>query len=284
MKKIVIISICFIILFSSVAFSQQTETQLKKEIDQNITSRPLDKSTHTVFAEYATTTWCPNCPLASNAIYEVYQETTDPFTYVTLVSDVNKNANQRSRSGFFNVAIPSVYFDGGYNNLVGTLGTLEDTKDSYQNLIQDCLDRVTIKDIDLLTEATWEGNAEISFEITITNNRILPYIGTLRTYISEIESRWKDYSNESYHHAMLDFAVNQPVFLLPKQTKTITARWDGKEDHNGLQFPDIHKDNIMISSAVFHIIPHYRIGYDSPQFTQRYIGFFADQADSIVFE
>ena len=239
---------------------------------------------HNVFAEYVTATTCYMCPPASTALHDLDQSSTQPFSYVTLVFDVNKNAQNRGWYGYKTVAVPTVYFDGGFLNFVGKAETVNATMDEYQNLIEESNTRQTIKDITLQTTATWNGDAEISIQITITNNEQLPYIGFFKTYVAEITSRWNDFSGNPYHNAFLDFAINRPIVLLPKQTKTITAQWDGKENHNGISFPDITQNNTMITSAVFHILPHMETGYITPQFTQKYVGFYADQSDIFTFE
>lgn len=38
-----------------------------------------------VFAEYATATWCPQCPVASETLYDSYMNDNTPFYYVSLV-------------------------------------------------------------------------------------------------------------------------------------------------------------------------------------------------------
>ena len=43
--------------------------------------------TNTVFVEETTATWCPNCPMAAEALYNVYQSSNHSFYYVALVDD-----------------------------------------------------------------------------------------------------------------------------------------------------------------------------------------------------
>ncbi|MFO8078270.1 MAG: hypothetical protein R6U21_06490 [Thermoplasmatota archaeon] len=282
MKKIGIIILCLILMSVTLAGSQNIVQQTNNQLKETQNTSLLTNEDHTVFAEYATTTWCPNCPDASAALYGLYQSTTQPFVYVTLVSDKNENAKQRSWYGYQNVAIPSVYFDGGYQNFIGSAGSISATKNEYQHLLQESNNREKIKDISVQTSATWNGDAEISVQVHITNHESVPYIGILKTYITEIISRWNDYSQEPYHYGFLDFAINQPILLMPQKTKTLTAQWDGKEDHNGISFPDLLQNNTMIATSVSHIIPHYHKGYETSQFTQHYFGFYVDQADSCI--
>jgi hypothetical protein len=239
----------------------------------------LTEFTHTVFAEYATTTWCPNCPYASEALYNIYETGSYPFNYVTLISDMNPNAKDRSWFGYFNVVIPSVYFDGGFDFFIGKAGSVNATSEAYADIIEESGLRTDAKNIDLETVVSWNGNAQMTIDITVTNNENSFYVGFIKSYVTEIQSRWKDFSGKPYHFGFLDFALNKPIIIGPQESKTITVQWDGNEDHNGLTFGDIEQDNIMVQSAVFHWVPHLTKGYDElPDYTQRFLGFYADES------
>jgi hypothetical protein len=277
MKKNVIFIVFTILIISSIGLSQGVEQ--RTATDQTDIQASITEFTHTVLAEYATTTWCPNCPYASEALYELYSTENLPFLYVTLISDVNQNARDRSWYGYFNIVIPSVYFDGGVDFFIGNAGSAHATADVYRDIINEMGSRTDVKDIDIETSVSWNGNAKMTIDVTVENNENSLYLGFLKTYVTEIESRWNDYSGNPYHYGFLDFAINQPILLRPYQTKTITVQWDGAMDHGGLSFEDISQDNIVVQSAVFHWIPHLTKGYDEiPQYTQRYLGFYLDQA------
>ncbi|MBS3748912.1 MAG: hypothetical protein KGY67_04345 [Candidatus Thermoplasmatota archaeon] len=278
MKKMILL-ICSILLFvTPMIVSQPVETSL--DLQKNALIKSLQNDfTHTVFAEYATTTWCPNCPPASEGLFEVYNSSEYDFHYVTLVSDVNPNAQTRSWQGYFNMAIPSVYIDGGYSNLIGSAGG--STTTVYSGMIEESGMRV-VSDVDLETSVSWEGNAKMTITVTATNNQNSFYIGFLKTYVTEIVSRWNDYSGAPYHYGFLDFAVNNIVFLGPQQSKTVTAEWDGTSDHNGITFEDITQDNIKVVSSLFHWMPHLKTGYESDEVTQRFFAFYVDETSAAV--
>jgi len=277
MKKNLIFVVITILLLSSIGVSQ--EIGPRESTNQKDAETSISDPTHTVFAEYATTTWCPNCPYASEALYEIYNTESFPFLYVTLISDVNPNARNRSWFGYFNVVIPSVYFDGGIDFYIGNAGSVHSTANAYSDIIQELGMRSDVKDIDIETSVVWDGNAKMTIEVTVVNNENGLYIGFLKTYITEIESRWNDFSGNPYHYGFLDFAINQPIVLRPHQTKKISVQWNGAMDHNGITFEDISQDNIVVQSAVFNWLPHLTKGYDElPQYTQRYLGFYLDQA------
>ena len=266
----------------SIPVFQATE-QSYGQFDQEIISdQGLQDSLFTVFAEYATTSWCPNCPTASAALKEVKQSTEQSFQYITLVSDLNDIARERSRIGFFNVAIPSVYVDGGYRQQIGGSQTVPATADIYRDLIAESASRNSRYSLSVQTEVEWLGDAELEISISVTNDEPSFYIGIVRSYITEIVSRWNDFSGEPYGYTMLDYAIKKPIFLRPDETKTFVQRWDGKEDHSGLTFADITQDNIMVQTAVYHWKPTLKSGYQSDTYNQRYLAFYVDQSDHAV--
>ncbi len=270
-------------MISSIGASQSIINTSSNEQHSASSQGVLTDFTHTVFVEYATTTWCPNCPIASAALYKTYEPGSYPFYYVSLVSDMNQNARNRSWFGYFNVVIPSIYIDGGCDFYIGHEGTVNATAAVYSDMIEDMGARTDVRDIDVETTVSWDGNAVMTIVVTVTNNENSYYFGFLKSYVTEIESRWHDFSGNPFHFGFLDFAINKPIFLRPQSSKTITVQWDGKVDHDGLTFEDITQDNIMVQSAIFQWIPHLTKGYDElPEFTQRFLGFYLDQMSAAL--
>ena len=155
--------------------------------------------------------------------------------------------------------------------------TVEETEAEYRSLIEQEGQRIPKQPITLESSVIWEGNAKLIVTITVTNEGNLPYFGKIRSHVTEIESRWVDISGDPYHFALLDFAVNKYVLLMPGKIKTIIGTFDGEENHGNQTFGDITLDNIMVITLVFHWIPHHRLGYQSEEYTQRYFARFADQ-------
>lgn len=228
--------------------------------------------THTVFAEYGTTTTCPYCPPTSADLYSIYQSDDYPFYYVSLVADKNKVAGQHLYK-YKTVAVPVVYFDGGDVNQVGDSGEAV-----YRGIIEDMGARAVKKNIDMSTEVTWEGSAKVKVSVTVKSQGF--YIGILRSYVTEIVSRWFDIDSNPYHYAFLDFAINRPVILLPGVQRTFTKTFDGAATHGDQTFEDITQDNIMVISTISHWMPQKRTGYDD----KTYYAFIVDQtsADSAI--
>jgi hypothetical protein len=220
--------------------------------------------------------------MASSALKEVIQSTDQEFQYVSLVTDKNDIARDRSWLGYFNAAVPTVYFDGGYHQLIGNVQTIPATVDAYNDLIEESAARASRRSISIQTDVVWLGNAEMEITITVTNNEPSFYLGVIRSFVTEIVSRWNDYEGDPYGYAMLDFALKKPVFLRPGETKTYVQQWDGNEDHQGQTFEDITQDNIMVQTAIYHWKPTLKTGYQSNTYTQKYFAFYVDQSDNAV--
>ena len=275
-----LIGIILMIFFAS-AVQAITNTKPETSISSHMIEPTAADFTHTVFAEQFTTTWCPNCPTAAEALDNIYQSGDYPFYYVALVNDMNPIAKQRNRAYAFGLikiyGYPSVYFDGGDTNMIGRYSNVQQTENEYRTLIQQEGQRTPRQPITLESDVAWDGNAKITITVTATNEGNFFYFGKLRAYITEIESRWLDSGDRPYDLGFLDFAINRFIFLFPNKPKTITVTWDGNADHQGQTFGDITADNIMVISTISHWFPHHRIAHISEELTQRYFAFYVDQ-------
>ena len=268
MKKQYLFGAILLVVFSSIA---QAATFSDKDIQ---TTSMLEDFTHSVFTEYVTTTWCPACPPASSTLYAIYNSSDYPFYYVSLVTDVNELAKERVNK-YRSYYIPSVYFDGGYDNYVGS----PQTAATYTSIIEECGGR-TVKDVDVTTDVTWDGDAKMTIDISVTNNGNWFYLGFLRTYVTEIESRWNDNDGNPYHFGFLDFALNRIIFIFPGKTFSTSVTFDGAADHGGQTFGDITQDNIMVISSVFHWWPH--LNKNNDDVGLQYLGFYVDDTVGAV--
>ncbi len=277
MKKYVITGLIITLLIAS--------TVQAISFTVNYDPLPVD-FTHTVFAEECTATWCPNCPFAAEALYNIYHSGDYPFYYVALVNDMSRIAQDRNRDysfGIFKIyAFPTVYFDGGDTNFVGRESTVALTEAEYRTLIEQEGLRTPKQPITMESFVSWDGGAKLTVTVNITNDGSLPYFGKIRSYVTEIVSRWEDNTGDPYHFALLDYAINKYVLLIPKKTKTIIGNFDGTADHGNQTFADITIDNIMVISSISHWVPHYRLGYQSEDYTQRYFAHYSDQATGAI--
>jgi len=281
MKKYVLIGL-IITLFIATSVSGLSNIDNTQSTDIKNTEIETTPLTHAVLAEQCTATWCSNCPMVAEALYNIYESGDYSFYYVALVDDMNSIAKNRNREysfGFSKIyAFPTVYFDGGNTNMVGRGSTVQATENEFRTLIEEEGQRTPRQPITMESSITWNGNAKLTVTVSITNQGNFPYLGKIRSFVTEIESRWIDNSGDPYHFAFLDYAHNKVVLLMPGKTKTLTGTFDGNADHGGQTYSDITSDNIMVISAIYHWMPHYRLGYQSDQYTQRYFAHYVDQA------
>ena len=281
MKKYLILGIILILAFSS--YVSAIPINNEKESTINIQTTDF---THTVFVEEGTATWCTNCPYVAEALYSIYQSGDYPFYFVALVQDMNSLAKDRMKDYILNLfkvyVFPTVYFDGGDKNMVGRGNTVEETEDAYRQIIEEVGAREVTRPITLETQVTWLGDAQITVNVDVTNDGNFFYFGKIRSYITEIESRWINFDGNPYHFGFLDFAIDKPILLFPGQTKEFSVTWDGTEIHGNQTFGDITEDNIMVISTISHWIPNHRIGYESDEYTQHYLAHYVDQATSAI--
>ena len=283
MKKlfIIIIFMLFLSFYGSASsiINEVKENNSFKEIEN------LD-FTHTVFAEECVVTWCPNCPSSAEALSNIYDSGDYPFYYVSLVDDMNPIAKQRNTDyslGLYTIyAFPTVYFDGGNTNFVGRMMTVEATENEYRDIIELEGNRINNHPIKLESSISWDGDAKITVSLTITNDGSKPYFGKIRSYVTEIESRWNDHNGIPFRFAFLDYALNQIIFIPTNNAKTLTGTFDGYLDHEGNTYQDISYDNIQVISTISHWIPHIRDGYQSGKYNQRYLSFPVDQTTSAI--
>ena len=284
MKKCLIAIIMVSMLILPVSGALNILPEYKNDVKTQI-NIPNEDFTHTTFAEESVATWCPNCPYAAEALYSIYQSDDYPFYYVSLVFDENPIVVERTSDFFINLykvfAFPTVYFDGGDISM-GRDSTLETTETEYRRIIEEIGVRDVRQPVDLDTSVIWLEDAKIAVTVNITNHGNFFYFGKIRSYVTEIESRWKDTGGNPFHFGFLDFAIDTPILLSPGEIETISVTWDGAIDHSGQTFEDITEDNIMVISTVSHWIPHYRTGYyiEDYSFTQRYLAYYVDQTSA----
>ena len=261
------------------------ENRNQKLLDTTNIEQNTNSFTHTVFAEECTATWCPNCPMAAEALHSIYESGDYPFYYVAYVNDKSSIAKERNQdySGIIKIyAFPTVYFDGGDTSFVGRESTVQLTETEYRKLIEREGARTPKQPITMGSTVTWDGNAKLTVTITIKNEGSNLYFGKIRSYVAEIESRWKDDSGDPYNFGFLDFAVNKIILLMPGKTKTITGSFNGAANHGNNTFGDITSDNIIVISAISNWIPHLRVGYESEKYTQRYLAYYVDQSTAAI--
>jgi len=267
-----IIFICVTVLFFLTSISGVvTANNISLEMGESETTDKLPSDfVHSVFGEYASASWCPPCSTASEDLYAIYESGDYPFYYVSLVSDMNTIAKERMNS-LAVYSIPTVFFDSGFIVETGAVGQAK-----YRETIEETVARKVKQSLEMTTSVTWEGNAKITVEVTIKNNGSSFYFGIVRSYVTEIVSRWNTNAGDPYHFGFLDFAIKKLVFILPGKTITNKVTWDGSKDHGGQTFEDITQENTMVISTVSHWIPRLKINEKG----RLYFTFFVDQTSA----
>ncbi len=244
MKKYLISGILALILFMPMVGAGDVITTEKSQVIETSSTNEL---THTVLIEYVGLTTCGYCPTASSQLHSIDDSGDLDFFYVSMITD----ANPRVRSRAFELgvsAVPDVYFDGGYRNLLGA----QTSEQPYRTAITQSGERV-VPDIDIDVSAEFKSGGTIKISVTVTNNEAEEYDGHLRVYIIEPESRWSYNSGGDIHYGVLDIPIDRSL-ALPQghyrplgDTYTFTKTWLGAL----FGFSDITEDNIKVIAAIF---------------------------------
>jgi hypothetical protein len=273
MKKIALFVVTAVLLISPLVAAVSTTSSFNTtRLDTKPTSKSMN-FTHTVFIEECTVTTCPYCPLAAEALYSIYNSSDYPFYYIALVYDENILAAYRFWIHYRATAFPSLFFDGGRSQAVGAGTTPQQTEQLYRPLIEKAGNQ-TVHPLEITTNVIGHDNAKLDITVTVKNTGTKLYIGFVRSYITEIVSRWKDSQNKPYHFGFLDYAIKKVIILSPQKSRTFTMTWDGAKQHGNLTFPDIVDNNIMVISTVAHLQPHI---IAKEEYIDQHFAFYVDQ-------
>ncbi|MFE3845547.1 hypothetical protein ACFL1L_01630 [Thermoplasmatota archaeon] len=209
--------------------------------DDNGDDDPDDEvSSHVVFVEEGTATWCSNCPEVAEVLHDLFDSDDPDFYYVSLVHDKNSVAANRLDNDFNKLGFPTVYVDGGYDVILGS--------DNFRSKFQKSLDEANNRDVpNIYLNLTSEWNEtrnEIKNTVLIKNNDDENYDGRLKIYITEITSAWRDNNNERYSYTLIDYGYNNVITLDVDENKSISEIWE---------LPDnVDKDNLWIMAVLFN--------------------------------
>jgi len=189
--------------------SSNEENQMKTESECR-----NGKLTDAVFVELTTTTACPYCKYAHQALMELHTNGEHPLYFVSLVTDRNTHAYERYREYKLS-AFPTAFFDGGYRANTGVFWpiSVENQMAFYEPYIADCANR-TPPDIDVDLVVEWLGDARMDISVSVQNNEASNYEGYIRVYITEIASTmgWHD-GDIPYAFAFLDYAFDEGISI-----------------------------------------------------------------------
>ena len=187
---------------------------------------PIGKASHTVLGEFGTATTCGYCKYAHGALKEIQTDGIHDFYYVSMVYNKNTHAAQRLITDYNVYGFPTVFFDGGYQVKVGA-GSIPGAKAAYESAINVCGARA-VPDINAELSVIWIDDATMDITVTVKNNEPNDYDGTIRVYVTEIESTlgWKDTAGYPYTFAFLDYAFNQEISIPAGGSWEATTVWD----------------------------------------------------------
>ena len=196
---------------------------------------------HIVIIEEATSTSCAACPAVADILYELYDPDDPSFYFVSMVDDKVSKAHDRLYNEYNVLGFPTVYFDGGYEVIMG--GGHE--KSLFSQKISNCMSR-NYADILLNVSADWDdAESELNVTAGVKNNEPEEYKGTLKVYVTEIHSRWPDHKGNAFHFALLDFAIDEKIQLESYENKSFNTIWTPN-------FPDVYPENLLIIGVVFN--------------------------------
>lgn len=203
------------------------------------------------------------------------------FYYVSLVEDMNVNAEERTFTDFNISAFPTVMFDGGFAVNVGA-GTVPETQGQYASSIDACGNRA-VPNIDLILSFDWLGNSRMNIDVTIQNNDTTDYAGYLKVYVTETVSSmgWRYFDNTPYTFPFLDYAFNESVYVPAGNSFRDSTIWDGNEhsDGYGNYFNKLTRSNITLIGAIFN--PEVHPAYSFPPGNSPFNAFYVDEATAV---
>jgi len=218
--------------------------------------------THTVFLELGTLTTCPYCPSAVEALEEITSEPPSPFYYVTLVYDKSDGAMVRGRQ-LKDMYVPMLYVDGGYQVVE------QSTKIAYENAINEAANR-NVHDIDMALQAAWNnGNIDITINI---DNHGGAYLGRLRLYIVEKNSRWIDSKGDHFVNALMDYRDNF-IFIGSGATKNVETTWDNTYN--------LEEGNAMVVATLSYWIPKVGVNPPNPWYYKYFLAYTVDECAGV---
>lgn len=237
----------------------------------DVTRNKLDL-VHKVFLEGGTATYCTGCPKIEQILHELYDPNDPDFYYVSLVSDKNSEAEKRLKDDYNLYGFPTVFFDGGFETCCIDIDPEMDKKEAFKEKINKIASR-DVPDLYLNVSTKWDDDEkELVTDVIVENLEDETYSGTLKVYITEINSRW---SNQiPYHYAFLDYSINKKVTIEGNSDKTFSGKWDVSSSG----YSKIYPENLWVVAVLFNSESIERYS-DPPENEHPFEAHYADAAD-----
>ena len=228
-----------------------------------------------VFIEEGVASWCSNCPEIGQILDEMYDPDNPSFYYVSLIYDKNSKAEARLDNDYNIYGYPTVLFDGGYD--VCCLDVTPEEKDVslFEEKLLKAASRKTT-DINLSIDAKWnDSREELESTVFVENKENEEYTGFLKVYITEKTGRWADYNGNSYHYALIDYAINEEITVEANGKETFSEKW--LVSSSG--FSNIYPENLWIVAVLFNSESTEKYS-DPPQNTKPFDAHYVDATDA----
>ncbi len=223
-------------------------------------------STHVVFIEDGTATWCNNCPITSEILDNLYDPAQPTFYYVSMIGDVNNKAAERLSKSYNIYGYPTVFIDGGYGVVLG-----KQADSVYKDMISSAASR-EIPRLSLSVSTTWnQSNKEVLTSVHVKNKNTIVYTGYLKVYITEINSRWADWDGKPYHYGFLDYAIDKSIEIEGNSEEIFSSGW--KVGTSG--YANVYPENLFVIAVVFSSQSTQKFS-DPPSNTKSFDAYYAD--------
>jgi thiol-disulfide isomerase/thioredoxin len=193
---------------------------------------------HNVFIEEGTTTWCHNCPKVANILHELYESSNYNFYYVTLIEDINSEAESRLKDDYNVNGYPSVYIDGGYEVVIGA---------KEKSVFEEKISKAQNRDVPALylnvTAELKENSKDANVSVELINYENYDYNGSLKLYLTERNSIAYYGGQGVYHFGLIKIIYDKEIQLLSKEEKIINQVYD---------FSEYDTDNLMLIGVIFN--------------------------------
>ena len=189
-----------------------------------------------VLLELFVTTTCTACPSAEETLQRMYDKDKYDFHWVTMVMDMNLDAN--SRSGVFGVtAVPTAVLDGGSDKVLGSK-----PENLYAAMFDDA-SKTNAHNLTLNGSIQFFEN-QVNLTVELKNNDVLAgFNGSVVAYVTEPVSRYKNHVGDPIPFGFLDYALYEFLDLPPASQWSNQTVWKGT---------NISEDNIAVVVVAFN--------------------------------
>ena len=150
----------------------------------------------------------------------------------------------------------------------------------FKTVVKDKLSKAANRDlpmVEIWINSQWnKSQGALNNVVTVKNYGNETYKGSLRVYVTEINSRWSDYNGNPYKFAFLDYALKKEIEVKPFENKTFSQKWD--PDKAG--FKNIEAENLWVIAVLFNSEGKQGFAYPSEK-KNPFTAYYADASTAI---